>query len=219
MNPVEATVAELDRALHGPARLKRCLLAEVRNGLDDAVEAHREAGLDEPAARAHAAAEFGGAAEIAPLLQRELVAAQARRTAALLAVAFPSLVLGWDLVWRTGFGWTDPIEPVVGALARLQDVVGWGVAIGAAAALMLLARGATRAVDPRRQARLIGHLGKAAALLSGGAALAMNLVALPATVRLLATSPITAGAYLTSAVLLVIVVRSVRRTQRLARLD
>lgn len=219
MNPVDTRLAELDRTLRGPARLKRCLLAEVRDGLDDAVAAHREAGLDEAAAHARAAAEFGGAAEVAPLFQRELVAAQARSTAVLLASAFPALMLGWDLLWRSGVVAGGPAGPVVGALARLQDIGSWTVAIGALAVLAVLGRGAARAVDPRRQARLIAGIGKAGALTCGGASLAMNLVALPYTARLLTSSPLVAAAYLTSAVILVLVIRSVRRTWRLVRPD
>lgn len=218
MNPVHATVAELDRTLRGPARLKRCLLAEVRHGLDDAVAAHREAGLDEPAARARAAAEFGTAPQIAPLLQRELMAAQVRRTALLLALAFPGLLLGWDLMWHSGVAWSGPATPTVRAMAQLQDLLSGGIGVGAVLVLLVLARGAGRSVDPGRHARVVGQLGTIGVLSCGGTALAMNLMALPQTVQLITTTPFAALAYLVSAAVLVAVARSLRRTQRLARL-
>lgn len=48
---VEDHLAALDAALHGPARVKSRMLAEVRDGLTDAADAHAEAGAPSPPPR------------------------------------------------------------------------------------------------------------------------------------------------------------------------
>jgi hypothetical protein len=58
---IDGYLAELDRVLYGPRRVKADLLAEVRGGLIDAAEAHERAGLDPEAAERMAVANFGGA--------------------------------------------------------------------------------------------------------------------------------------------------------------
>lgn len=98
---VEQTVAALDARLRGPRRSRAGLLDEVRDGLLDAASAHHEAGLGADDAQRRAVAEFGDVDELAPLYQDELAAAQGRRTAALIAVAFPGMLLVWDAMWRT----------------------------------------------------------------------------------------------------------------------
>ena len=74
VSPVDQHIQRLDRALSGPGGLKRRMLAEARDGLDDAVRDLREAG-EPPAAAAHQAiAEFGTVDEVAPAFQTELAA-------------------------------------------------------------------------------------------------------------------------------------------------
>jgi hypothetical protein len=97
---MEAEVARLERRLSGPRRLRRDMVAEVRDGLHDAATAHEEAGLEPAAAVRCALEEFGDLEAVARELQRELVARQARRAALIVGLAFLPLVLAWDLVWR-----------------------------------------------------------------------------------------------------------------------
>lgn len=129
-------VEELAAALDGPRRVRACLLAEVRDGLDDAAVAHRSRSLSETAAETRAVTEFGRVSDLVPLFQAELTANQARRTAALLAVCFPTLFALWELFSLTGHRWTSASE-VAGWLAEATDVAS-GVTAGAAVAGLLL---------------------------------------------------------------------------------
>ncbi|MFD6416213.1 permease prefix domain 1-containing protein [Streptomyces sp. NPDC060194] len=96
-SPVETYVAELAATLHGPARAKARLVAELRDGLTDTLAAHTAEGVPyEEAARA-AVREFGTVGEIAPSCQRELTVAQARHTARTVILTAPLLVACWFL--------------------------------------------------------------------------------------------------------------------------
>ncbi|GAA3244461.1 hypothetical protein GCM10017691_50540 [Pseudonocardia petroleophila] len=204
-DPVDLHVAALARALRGPARLRRSMLAETRAGLRDAAAAHRDA--------AAAVAEFGSVAEIAPAYQAELTAAQGRRTALLLAVLFPALVLGWDLLWSSGVAWTGPAPAVVRLLAGVQDAASWGVTALAVVLLVLTLR---RRADERRLALAAGGLGALGAVLCGGTAVAMNLANLRRTTEMLAADPLAGLAVVLSALALVLVLVSTARALRLA---
>jgi hypothetical protein len=214
IDPVDAHLAALARTLRGPHGLRRCLLAEARDGLHDAAAAYGAAGLDPARAAARAVRDFGPVREVARAYQAELAAAQARRTALLLGLSFPGLLLLWDLLWRSGTGWSGPAPPGVGALAAVQDVAGAVVGVVALAALVLLHGDARRVRDPRPLARAVAALGASAALLCAGVAVVMNLLAATATARLLTTSPLAVAAYTASAVVLVLVLRSSVRTMR-----
>jgi hypothetical protein len=213
-DPVSAHVAALARALRGPSAPRRSILREARDGLDDAAAAYRAAGLDRVRAGELAVRDFGPVAEVAPPYPDELAAGQARRTALLLAVGLPVLLLGWDLLWSSGAGWDSATTPAVRVLARVQDVLSTAVA---AVALGLLAMSLRRTADPRRVARATGLTALAAALLIGGTAVAMNLVNLDDAWALLTTSPAVALAYLVSMAVLVQVGASAVRTVRTAR--
>lgn len=93
-DPVDRHLAELERTLRGPARVRRSMLREARDGLHDAVAAHRTDGLAPQEAAVRAVREFGSVREIAPLYQHELVARQSRWAALLLLVAFPGMTFG-----------------------------------------------------------------------------------------------------------------------------
>src|SRR5918998_1054883 len=134
-DPVEATVHDLGRRLHGPRRIRRSMLAEVEAGLRDTVDAQVAAGSAPDEARRRAVAEFGVPAELAPLYQAGIGVTQGRRTALLLALAFPGLLLGWDLLWALdGDGGAAP-SPAVRLLSRVMD--GTSLAVGVAAALLV----------------------------------------------------------------------------------
>ncbi|GAA0409959.1 hypothetical protein Acor_35870 [Acrocarpospora corrugata] len=97
---VDGYVARLGRTLHGPGRLKRDLLAEARDSLLDAAEAHRAGGLGRDRAERLAIEEFGPVEVVAPGYQEELAAGQGRRTAAFLFVTVPLTALMWSVIWQ-----------------------------------------------------------------------------------------------------------------------
>jgi hypothetical protein len=144
------------------------VLAEVRDGLHDAAEAHG----GHPDAAERAVAEFGSVAELAPLHQAELTAAQVRRTALVVTVLFPALVLGWDLLWSHGVAWTAPAPPLVGGAGPgCRTVVG---AVAAALGLGLLLATLRPRARPRRLAVATAAVGLGAAVVCGTTAVVMN---------------------------------------------
>jgi hypothetical protein len=213
-DPVGAHVAELDRALHGPAAMKRSIIAEVRHGLADAVDCHRDRGLDPQSAAAAAVREFGPVREVAPLLQEELTARQGRRTAQLLVVAFPALLLAWDALWMTGQAWQSPPSPTVASLARAVDVL--TVLITAAALVLLLATFRDGPL-PRWVTALTGLVAALGVTGCGGMSLAMNLLKPHAAEDLVTVNPATAVVVVATALIAALVTRSAIRSLRFAR--
>ncbi|GAA1775487.1 permease prefix domain 1-containing protein [Luedemannella helvata] len=148
---IDDYVAGLGRRLVGPARLKAELLAEARDGLTDAAEAHEAGGLDPAAARRRAIDEFGGYAAVAPAYQVELAAAQGRSTALILAAALVALRLVAPLVWSGGdVAW---VASLVGAF----DTLAVAGALGAGAILLAYGPAGRRLGDPVRLTRLVGR--------------------------------------------------------------
>ncbi|MFC9793556.1 hypothetical protein ACFVJI_13025 [Streptomyces sp. NPDC127584] len=193
--PIEAHVAELAAALHGPARVKSRLLHEFREGLIDAARDlandgpyGREAG--ERAAR-EAVRDFGSVAELAPGFQYELTVAQARHTARTVLLVAPLLLVCWYLVgaWNGSSGHQPP-GPVEVLVAHLSGVAATAALVGAAA---LLATGALarRLPTPDRLPLVVAWTGTATA-----AALAVSALTLAFASALAADWPlsVTAGA-------------------------
>jgi hypothetical protein len=215
---VDQHVADLARALRGPARTRRSMLREVRDGLRDAAAAHRRCGLDPQQAAVRAVHDFGPVPVVAQAFQTELVARQGRWTALLLLVAFPGMTLGWDLLWRSGgVAWhaspAQPVSDVVVGLARVQDTAAVLVSM---MAVVLLAATFHRAVSARRIAVLVGHTGAVGALLCAGIGVVMNVAVGPGAGDLIATNPFALPAYGVSALVCGLVVRSAVRTLRVA---
>jgi hypothetical protein len=96
---IEEYVAGLSRRLVGPRRAKADLLAEARDGLVDAAEAYAAAGYPAVDAATRAVSDFGGYRQVVPGYQTELAAAQGRRTALLVTVAMPAVLLISRLMW------------------------------------------------------------------------------------------------------------------------
>jgi hypothetical protein len=92
---LDAYLREVTAALPGPARARADIVAELRSGLLDALDAHRGSGLTEPAAAAAATAEFGDPRQVAELFRPELAARHARRTALTLIPTGPLIGLLW----------------------------------------------------------------------------------------------------------------------------
>jgi hypothetical protein len=211
---VSAHVAELDRVLRGPAAVKRGMIAEVRDGLADAVAGHRDRGLDPQRAAAAAVREFGSVREVAPLLQEELTARQGRRTAQLVVVTFPATLAAWDALWKAGNGWTAPPTATVAGLARAVDVM--AVLITAAAIVLLL----VTFRDSRLPRWITGMTGLVAALGvvgCGGMSFVMNLLTPHLAGEMYATNPVTAVVLTVTVVGAGLVTRSAARSLRFAR--
>lgn len=213
---VASHLAALDGALLGPRRIRRCMIAEARAGLHDAVDAYRDGGVSAERAEELAVRDFGTVGEVAPSYQAELTARQGRTAAVLYAIVFPTMLFGWDLLWSTGaVTWPrGPAPHLVTALAGLQDVVTVVVAV---AAITLLAVTFRRSVPPERLTVAIGLTGAIGAPLCGGISIVMNLVAARSTVHLIMTSPAAAAAFATSALVLVVLIWQSVRTLRVAR--
>jgi hypothetical protein len=97
---IEAYVAELSGALRGPRRVKADLIAEARDSLIDAVEAHESHGLVREAAERRAVGEFGEVSEIVDGYQAELGLSQGRRTMLMIVLFLVPQHLVWENTWR-----------------------------------------------------------------------------------------------------------------------
>jgi hypothetical protein len=216
VDPIAEYVVALRRALHGPRRTLRCMVAEAHTGLADAAAAYRDGGVAPERAAVLAVRDFGPVAEVAPEFQDELTARQGRWVAVLLAVVFPAMLVGWDLLWKSGVVRREPAATpeVVRFLAALQDVM--TVAVGAAA-LVLLVSTFRRTVSPRRLTSAVGVTGAIGAASCGGISLGMNVAGGHTTVDLLTSNPAAAAAYTTSAAVLVLIVWLSIRTMHVAR--
>jgi hypothetical protein len=92
---IDAYLARVAEHLPGPRRVRAALLAELRAGLLDAVEANREAGLTPSTAARAATGEFGDPFQIAVAFRAELTTAWARRIAVVLLASAPLVALAW----------------------------------------------------------------------------------------------------------------------------
>ncbi|WP_407562953.1 permease prefix domain 1-containing protein [Streptomyces sp. 184] len=202
---IEDHLAALDAALSGPARVKSRMLAEVRDGLTDAADAHAEAGApSRTAAAARAVRDFGTVAEVGPAFQRELTIAQARQTARAVALVVPFLMACWYLVGATA---EDAGGRLPGAVHVLAANLGGLAAVAALlAAGSLAATGAVsrRLATPRQLPLVVAWTGTTAAVafavsaltLGAGAVLAQDwpASALAGTLTLVAHTRLAASA-------------------------
>lgn len=217
-DPVTAHVSALARMLRGPAGVRRSMLAEARDGLEDAAAAYQEGGLGSREAAGRAVHDFGPVTEIAPLYQEELTARQGRRTALLLSIVFPSMMLAWDLLWSNGISWTvttPPPPPIVGVLARAQDVISLAVA---GIELLLLAVTFLRRVPQRHVARAVGLTAALGAAFTLATCVFMHLANVDGITSMLATGLAAPAAYLGSVAVMMVIAASALRTLRLTRL-
>ena len=157
-DPVDAYLADLDAALRGPRRVREDLLAEARDGLADAVDAYEAAGCDPAEARRRALEEFGDVAAVAPEYQRELTAAQGRRTALAALATHLTVFVEGELIWRIFDFWHGqrPDHAYL-LLAHTTNLVSYAV-IGALIAVLLTYGRLARYVPLRLLVRGIGGL-------------------------------------------------------------
>lgn len=158
-SPITAYVHAVRRSLHGPRRARIDLIEELTDGLRDAAEAHRQAGLTRVEAEQRAVVESGSVAEIAAAIQPELVAKQGRRTAMLLALGMPGLVLLWDVPWKIGGSWAAVTPHATLVLSEIVTWIGVSVGIVGLLAVLGLSLGARLSISAAAVTRSLGVLG------------------------------------------------------------
>lgn len=141
VDPVARYLRDLDGRLVGPGRVRRGLVAEAADHLDDAAEAYARAGLDRADAARMAVADFGTLDEVAPAFQTTLAVASARRAAWLLIAILSVQPMLWDRGLMLGVD--DGAATPSGTLFTLLDhaVEYGGTLTVAVAVLCLLATG------------------------------------------------------------------------------
>lgn len=105
--PIGEYLDELGARLAGPRRRRTHILAELRDGLDDATAEHLAAGLSSEQAATAAVAQFGSPQAVAGAFAGELATAYARRAIAVYIVTGPLVGIWWLLLlrpdpWRAG---------------------------------------------------------------------------------------------------------------------
>jgi hypothetical protein len=126
--------------LPGPSGARQAVLAELHDGLLEAVDAHRDRGLG-PAPAAHAAvAEFGDPQTVARALAVDLAAAQARRTVTAMLPTGPLLGVLWLLALLASHRVALPIPPWhAHGPWRLFPLLVAALAVGVPAAMLAMA--------------------------------------------------------------------------------
>lgn len=92
---VEAYLRTVAASMPGPRHARGDIVAELRSGMLDAIDAHRCAGLPAEAAVEAAITEFGDPCQVAAAFRPHLAMAQARRTTLALAASGPLVGLLW----------------------------------------------------------------------------------------------------------------------------
>ena len=199
---VDAYLREVAAGLPGPPGARRDILAELRAGLLDAVDAHRSAGLPPAAAAQAAIGEFGDPCQVAALFRPELAVRQARRLAVTLVATGPLIGLLWTaaalashIAIRHAPPWhwagAPPLSP--GAFPVLAGA--FLIAVCSALATVAATGRLTRRIPPRPRAAAAtaatAGFAAAAADLAILALLGSKLASAPAT---LAPLPVTAAA-------------------------
>jgi hypothetical protein len=104
---VEQYLADVAARLRGPRAARTRIVAELRDGLTEAIEAHLVRGMSPGTSVTTAIDEFGTPATVAGSFAGELATASARRTIAAFLLTGPCVGVWWLLLlhpapWRTG---------------------------------------------------------------------------------------------------------------------
>jgi len=99
-------LADLGTRLHGPRPTRAVILAEIRDGLDQATTDHAARGLGPADAAATAVEQFGSPQAVADAFTGELATAYARRTITTFVLTGPLVGIWWLLLlhprpWRS----------------------------------------------------------------------------------------------------------------------
>ncbi|MEV6637883.1 permease prefix domain 1-containing protein [Actinoplanes sp. NPDC051470] len=95
---IDAYLAEIAAGLHGPRRRRARILAELRDGLDQAVADQITAGLPAERAASVAIARFGTPAAVADAFAAELTIGYARQTLGWFVATGPLVGIWWLLL-------------------------------------------------------------------------------------------------------------------------
>ncbi|MFF2849775.1 permease prefix domain 1-containing protein [Streptomyces sp. NPDC058001] len=212
-DPVEDYVATLSAALHGPARTKARMVAEVRDGLTDAVAEHTGEGLTYERAADQALREFGSTDELVVSWQRELTIAQARHTARAVALTLPFLITCWYLVQNAGHRQDGELPRTAQLLAVHLAEVATVAALLAGAALAATGTLARRLPTPHRLPLTVAWAGTVASVSMAVATLALAIAAVLGT-----NGPLIAFAGVLAAASHGLMAGSARSCRRCARL-
>ncbi|MFS8201093.1 permease prefix domain 1-containing protein [Streptomyces sp. CWNU-52B] len=216
-DPVEDYVASLSAALHGPARAKARMVAEVREGLTDAVSEHTREGLTYQRAASRAMREFGTTDELVVSWQQELTIAQARHTARAVALALPFVITCWYLVRNSYYSQDGQLPRTAQLLAVHLAGVAAGAALLAAATLAATGTLARWLPTPDRLPLTVAWVGTTASVAMAIATLALAVAsALGTNWILIAFAGVLAA---TSHALVASSARSCRRCARLPLMD
>jgi len=141
---IESYLTEVAARLVGPARMRGAILAELRDGLMEALGTRLARGVEPAHAAAAAIGEFGDPPSVARGFASELAAATARRVAFALASTGPPIGLLWAAAYAGRFGlvhvgppWRWPAAPTGAWLAF--PLICAVVAIAGLAALTVVA--------------------------------------------------------------------------------
>ncbi|GAA1385911.1 hypothetical protein GCM10009639_09000 [Kitasatospora putterlickiae] len=212
-DPIEDYVSTLSAAVHGPARTKARMVAEVREDLTDAVSQRTRAGLTYQRAADQAVREFGTADELVTSWQHELTIAQARHTARAVALTVPFVIACWYLVRRAGGGQAWEVPRTAQLLAVHLAGVSAVAALLAAVALAATGPLARRLPTPDRLPLAVAWGATAAS-----ASMAVATLALAVAAALGTDWPLLAFAGALAAASHALVAGSARSCRRCARL-
>ncbi|WP_374982687.1 permease prefix domain 1-containing protein [Streptomyces fradiae] len=213
-DPIDAYVATLAESLHGPRSAKSRLVAEIRDGLDDAVAAHTRAGVPYERAAELAVRDFGAPDRLAPTFQHELTIAQARHTARAAALTVPLAVGCWLLIWTASHDTATWQLPRTTSLLTFHLVTVAAVAsVLSAATLAATGRLARWLPTPHRLPLAVAWTGTAASIAMAVAALVLVTLSVVVT-----NWPLAAAAGALAAASHAVVAASARTCRQCARL-
>jgi hypothetical protein len=173
---IDAYLAELRRELRGPWTTKASVLREVRDGLNDTVEAHRDGGTDEATAQQRAIDEFGPPQQIAASFNEEMATSAGRHAAVLALFGTALTFLATEAMWSRAPGiYSAPISDHFSVLARGTDIFSVGTAVAAALAAFTLGTGTRWLRVSSGVARIVGWTVLAVIVVKVGAATTLSV--------------------------------------------
>lgn len=213
--PIDAYVSELAKALPGPRHVRRDLLSELEDGLRDAADAHRACGLPAREAELRAVHDNGPLDDLVTDYRTELAARSGRHTATQLIVLLLASNLAWDLIWYVAPSGGPPL-PGVSVLAGVItcSAVLCAAICGLGLALLRQSGRGPVLVPVRRINHLIVSAGAGAIALIVGSALAMNLINVEDSGRMLSDSAALGVLTAASVLAVLVLVSALWRTAR-----
>jgi hypothetical protein len=173
---IDEYLASLERALSGPGRVRRDLVAEARGHLLDATQAYEGAGWDPRAAAERAVRDFGPVNVVADGYRTVLAVAASRRSAlTLFALLLPQAFL-WDGGLRLAPSPANGEAGLAGVLHHAIEWFGFGALVLALVTLLVAGVGQRWVAAGPWLARWTGVLVAAGAIGSG--VLGLSLLAL-----------------------------------------